>query len=268
MVTMHLGTMGFSYNDWERVFYPDGLPASNYLKHYSKYFNAVEIDSTFYGTPRLSTVKQWAMVTPHDFRICVKTPRKVTHDLMLNQALDDMREFVRTITQLGQKLGVILIQFPPSFTFGRFNNRLADFLFRLRTSPEAGKATRFAVEFRHQSWYTMKTSKMLEKFDVCWAATEYPGLPTDICRTSDFLYIRWIGRHGTYKHHGHEREDKSPQLQQWWGRIYKHMNDVDAVYGFFNNDYSGHAPATCNKFKNIAGLPIKNLKPPQQKSLF
>lgn len=268
MDSMYLGTMGFSYKDWESVFYPKKLAPSKYLRHYSKFFNSVEIDSTFYGTPRLSTVKQWAMITPHDFRICVKTPRKITHDLMLNNALDEMREFVKIITKLGQKLGVILIQFPPSFTFGRFYKRLAEFFIHLQTSLEVGKATRFAVEFRHLSWYTMETSKMLEEFGVCWTATEYPQLPADIYRTSDFLYIRWIGQHGTYTHHDQERDDKSPQLEQWWERIKEHINDLDAIYGFFNNDYSGHAPATCHKFKKIVGLPTKNMIPPQQKSLF
>lgn len=268
MVSFYLGTMGFSYKDWERVFYPVGTSPRNYLRHYSKYFNAVEIDSTFYGTPRLKTIEQWAAITPKNFQICVKTPRKITHELMLDNALDEMREFIRVIKKLGRKLGVILIQFPPSFSFGSYYEKLEDFLSQMRARPEASEDIRFAVEFRHISWHTRNTAQMLEKYHVCWAATEYPQMPGEIYRTTEFLYIRWIGQHGTYPQHDQERVDKTSQLEQWWQRIDEHIHDIGALYGFFNNDYSGHAPVTCNKFKNIVGLPTKNIKPPQQQRLF
>ncbi len=268
MALMYLGTMGFSYDDWESVFYPEGMFSRNYLKHYSKFFNAVEIDSTFYGTPRLVTVRSWVGVTPQDFKICVKTPRRITHDLMLEDASDEMNGFLKVVQNLGDKLGVILIQFPPSFTLLKFAKRLEEFLYHLRFSLEGGDDLRFAVEFRHFSWYTDFTAEMLRNYRVCWVTTEYPNLPQDINRTSDFLYIRWIGQHGTYMHHDQEREDKTPKLEQWWESIKEQIDDVNAIYGFFNNDYSGHAPATCNRFKSVIGLPTKNLKPPQQTSLF
>jgi uncharacterized protein YecE (DUF72 family) len=268
MVAWYLGTMGFGYKDWERVFYPDRLSSRNYLRYYSRYFNAVEIDSTFYGTPRLSTVRHWAGITPHDFKICVKTPRRITHELMLKDAVEEMRDFVRVIIELGEKLGVILIQFPPSFTHNRYFNRLEEFLLRLRSSLGKIKDIRFAVEFRHLSCYTTTTAVMLGSYQVCWTATEYPKLPGKIYKTTDYLYIRWIGQHGTYQHHDREREDKTSQLIQWWEQIQDNISNIDAIYGFFNNDYSGHAPVTCNKFKSITGLPTKTLKPPQQGTLF
>ena len=81
MTNWYLGTMGFSYPDWAGTFYPDTLAQRNYLGHYSRFFNAVEIDSTFYGTPRLTTVKRWATSTPADFRFCPKTPRMITHEV-------------------------------------------------------------------------------------------------------------------------------------------------------------------------------------------
>lgn len=268
MASMFLGTMGFGYKDWERVFYPEGLFSRNYLKHYSKFFNAVEIDTTFYGTPRLGTVKTWAGVTPQDFRFCVKTPRRITHDLLLKNSNDEMDEFLNIVQNLGDKLGVILIQFPPSFTLQKYDKRLDEFLYYLRFGIGGGDDFRFAVEFRHVSWYTDQTAEVLGKYRICWVATEYPNLPEDIHRTSDIIYIRWIGQHGTYAHHDREREDKSRQLKQWWGRIKEQIDNVAAIYGFFNNDYSGHAPATCNRFKSVVGLPTKNLTPPQQVSLF
>ncbi|MFM8319666.1 MAG: DUF72 domain-containing protein, partial [Chloroflexota bacterium] len=65
-----IGTMGFSYEDWAGVFYPAGAKTVSFLPYYSRIFNAVEIDSTFYGTPRHSTVERWAAAAPDDFRFC------------------------------------------------------------------------------------------------------------------------------------------------------------------------------------------------------
>lgn len=61
MVGGYIGTMGFSYKDWNGVFYPAELKASGYLRYYSRIFNCVEVDSTFYGTPRPLAVRCWAV---------------------------------------------------------------------------------------------------------------------------------------------------------------------------------------------------------------
>ena len=262
MVNWYLGTMGFSYKDWSRVFYPESMAPRKYLGHYSRAFNAVEIDSTFYGTPRIETVQHWLRTTPEDFQICVKTPRKITHELMLQNSFEEMSEFVGILRTLNSKLGVILIQFPPSFTLdGQFHN-LETFLTQLRSDMPVAQGIRFAVEFRHRSWYTPRTAEMLGQYQVCWTATEYPNLPNTIYRTTDYLYMRWIGQHGTYHHHDRERVDKTSQFVRWMEHTQQYLDDVNAVYGFFNNDYAGHAPETCNKFKTIVGLPIKPLHPP------
>jgi uncharacterized protein YecE (DUF72 family) len=86
--------------------------------------------------------------------------------------------------------------------------------------------------------------------------------------TSDFIYIRWIGEHGRYQTKDHEQVDMTPQLEKWWADIQSRQRELRAVYGFFNNDYAGHGPATCNRFKEIAGLPATSSRPPQQGRLF
>jgi uncharacterized protein YecE (DUF72 family) len=221
--------MGFSYKDWNSVFYPDGLAPRDYLNHYSQVFDTVELDSTFYGTPRPQYVERWAAVTPPDFTFAVKTPREITHDLRLEDAIQPMDGFLNTIRLLGDKLGVILIQLPPDMTFA-YIHKLAVFL------RELPKDIRFGVEFRHPSWHQTATGQMLQNRDVCWVSTDYIHLPQRVYVTTDFIYIRWIG--------------------------------VYSIYGFFNNDYAGHGPATCNRFKEITGLPTNPTQPPQQGSLF
>jgi uncharacterized protein YecE (DUF72 family) len=172
-----------------------------------------------------------------------------------------MSEFCSSIRLFGKKLGAVLIQLPPGFTTSRFNV-LKMFL------EEIPDDLRFAIEFRNPTWYTDDTVQLLSSFNVCWVTSEYPGLPMDIRKTTDFLYVRWIGEHGKYKPHTHERVDKSQQLELWWANIQPYLDDVQAFYGFFNNDYTGFAAGTCKKFMKIVGLPAEENNLPKQQSLF
>jgi uncharacterized protein YecE (DUF72 family) len=247
-----LGTMGFGYKDWGGgVFYPVGLPSANFLAYYSRSFNAVELDTTFYGVPTLAKVKQWANSVPDRFVFCAKLPRTLTHDNGLRKVQGELDEFVEVMRHLGEKLGVILIQLPPGFTLAE-EKYLVEFLKYLPTD------IRFAVEFRHPSWLVPKIEDMLNRNQVSWATTEYPGLPNQVKQTSDFLYIRWIGQHGTYDRHTYERVDKTSQLVWWNEQLQPHLDRADRVYGFFNNDYAGYAIGTCNKYKKILGLPVSS----------
>jgi uncharacterized protein YecE (DUF72 family) len=261
MVDWHLGTMGFGFKEWSGVFYPEGVSSRDYLIHYSKVFDAVELDSTFYGTPRPEYVERWAAVTPEAFRFCVKVPREITHDLRLIDASDKMNAFVETMAILEEKLGVILIQLPPDFSFNQIHN-LAVFLRQLPSG------FRFAVEFRHRSWQTMATGQLLQNHNVCWASADYIHMDKRVTATSDLLYIRWIGRHGRFDSHDVELIDPTPDLETWVQEIQSQIGEVFSVYGFFNNDYSGYSPTTCNRFKQLLGLPIKHSQPPRQSRLF
>ncbi|NIT54716.1 MAG: DUF72 domain-containing protein, partial [Aliifodinibius sp.] len=96
MVDFYIGTMGFSYKDWAGAFYPPGISPREYLTFYSRIFNAVEIDSTFYGTPKAGSVERWREGSPEGFRICLKVPRSITHDAGLVGVDDEMMKFVHT----------------------------------------------------------------------------------------------------------------------------------------------------------------------------
>lgn len=257
----YLGTVGFGYKDWDGVFYPAGSPTRNYLSHYSKIFNTVELDTTFYGTPSAERVKQWAANTPADFKFCVKTPRQITHELRLKGTASLMQAFLDVIGLLEQKLGVILIQLPPSFSAAQFDT-VAAFL------EDLPLGLRYAIEFRHESWFTGETTTLLKTHHICWTSTDYSDLPRQIALTTDFLYIRWLGRHGQFEQKDQEQIDVSPQLAWWWEYIQPQLARVQTIYGFFNNDYAGHSPATCNQFKTIVGLSPTYPQLPQQGRLF
>jgi len=265
MVNWYLGTMGFSYKDWVGPFYPADIGARDFLKYYGETFNSVEIDSTFYGTPPVGNVNRWIAVTPEGFKICCKMPKQITHDMELSGARHLLAEFVKVMRLLGDRLGVILIQFPPSFSFEKFP-LLKAFL------PELPADMRFAVEVRHLSWHAPsqvgQTEDLLREHRVSWAATEYEQLPKRIYRTTDFLYIRFIGKHLQFIRHDSEQSDVTPQLRWWWENIQPHVEHISDLYGYFNNDYAGFAAGTCNRFKSMFGFEVKPLIYPKQERLF
>lgn len=257
----HLGTMGFGYKQWVGAFYPAGLAAKNFLSHYSQHFDSVEIDSTFYGIPRVEQLKKWHQSTPAKFTFCLKTPRLITHELPLEQAVEPMHSFLEVVPALREKLGPILIQFAPNFT-AQSRPYLDQFLSQLPTTH------RYAVEFRHPSWVGEETAVMLKKHNICWVTADYIHLPHEIIRTTDFLYLRFIGPHGQYATKDKELVDLTPKLKTWHEKINAHAQAISSVYGYFNNDYSGHSPATCNRFKRLAGLEETEIRPLQQGRLF
>jgi uncharacterized protein YecE (DUF72 family) len=278
--------MGFSYADWNGVFYPKDLPPHKRLAYYSRIFNAVEIDSTFYGPPRPETVRRWAAATPPDFCFCLKAPRQFTHQAGLVGVQGDLLKFIASIQNLGEKLGALLFQFPPSFG----PDRLPALLSCLEGLP---RGLRCAVEIRHPAWYAPEgpdlgepaLARALRPLGVCWAATEYPDLPRRIDPSAGFLYLRWIGQHGTFQRHDQERIDRRDQLRHWLQDLERSLAvpppalpdhprepaghpSPPLIFGFFNNDYAGFAAGTANRFKALAGLPATPFLPAQQAKLF
>ena len=142
---LYLGTSGWSYADWEGTLYPEGLPAGSRLAEYAKHYATVEIDSTFYGTPRRSTVEKWREVAPEGFLFAAKVPQEITHEKNLVDCEALTENFVRTMELLGDRLGPLLLQLPPSFAVEGMGV-LEDFLAGLPGG------FRYAVEVRHRSW--------------------------------------------------------------------------------------------------------------------
>ncbi len=260
--------MGYSYADWLGVFYPPGMRSENFLTYYSRIFNAVEIDSSFYGLPSTHTLQRWVASTPREFRFCLKMPRAITHNGVLLGVQTEMRQFVHRVQGLGDKLGVILLQFPPSFTVENVG-ALESLLMGLPPG------VCYAVEVRHPSWYTSAKpgeepmlAGLLREHGVCWTANDYPGLPRVIYRTVDFLYVRWIGQHGSFSRHDRERVDRTATLREWYDLLIREVGEVRSIYGFFNNDFAGFAAGTANRFKQLAGFEVHSFDLPQQGRLF
>jgi len=125
-------------------FYPACFSHRNYLPYYSKYFNKVELGTTFYSIPQPATVQSWCNITPVDFRFSLKTPRRITHELGVKRAHGLMIEFLDSMHPLGEKLGSILIQLSPKYSQVNFSV-LGEFF------ESIFYTYKFAIEFRHES---------------------------------------------------------------------------------------------------------------------
>jgi uncharacterized protein YecE (DUF72 family) len=81
--TLRIGTSAFTAAGWPGIFYPRWMPEREYLTYYATKFDTVEVDSTFYRTPALTTVQGWYSKTPKGFVFAAKVPQKITHEKML-----------------------------------------------------------------------------------------------------------------------------------------------------------------------------------------
>ena len=141
------------------------------LERYSARFDAVEINSTFYRSHRRSTYQRWAACTPPDFRFSAKVPRAITHDLRLRDAAAPLAAFASEIGGLGEKLGPILVQLPPSLAFDPATS--AQFFSFLRTLIPGS----IVCEPRHSSWFDQEAATLLIAHRISLAAVDPTSHP-------------------------------------------------------------------------------------------
>ena len=183
--------------------YPEGLPVGSRLAEYARHYATVEIDSTFYGTPRRSTVERWREISPEGFRFAAKFPQEITHDKDLVGTDELTRTFVDTMRLLLDRLGPLLVQLPPSFSVEGMGV-LEDFL---STLPEG---VRYAVEVRHRSWLGSDLPGLLREHGVALTLIDYPRMPRMEDATADFVYIRWLGDRREFpSDHTHPKRDRT-----------------------------------------------------------
>jgi uncharacterized protein YecE (DUF72 family) len=133
--TLYLGTSGFGYDEWRHgVFYPEGLPASRMLSHYATLFRSVEINYTFRKFPSQKVLSSWLQQTPEGFRFTLKANQRITHVRRLRDVAGEVRAFMTEATVLGDRLGPVLFQCPPTVEYDA--PLLATFLDGLRDKPD------------------------------------------------------------------------------------------------------------------------------------
>jgi len=238
-----IGTSGWAYRHWRSgVFYPEGLKSADQLAHYATIFDCVELNSTFYHTPRETTIRTWLERTPKAFLFAYKGARTITHLRRLRD-VDEITQFVISrAALLGDKLGPILWQFPPGFHCDL--ERLAAFL-RLLPGPY-----RYAFEFRHESWFHEECYRLLREHNAALVWGDTPRYPLVKEITADFVYARL---------HGHEVLYAScysqAELEEWAADFRRALRQGKDVFVFFDNDAEGYAPHNALTLREIMQRP-------------
>ncbi len=254
MIRIYLGTQGWSYPSWEGPFYPAGTTNKEYLPEYAKHFDTVELDTTFYAIPRGTTIAGWRERTPDGFRFAAKFPKVVTHEKELREAGLEANVFVEAMAGLGDKLGPLLLQMPPGWTAAGMDD-LAAFLPDLPAGPQ------YALEVRHRSWLAEETFErlkgLLQRHGVALCLVQHAWMPVLDTITAPFVYIRWLGRREDIPdgEFGHVRINRDVQLDRWAEQVRRYRDAALTVYGYFNNHYQGHSPASVRALQaRLSGL--------------
>jgi uncharacterized protein YecE (DUF72 family) len=170
----HLGDSRIGTAGWSiPAQYKDEFPgAGTHLERYAARLKAVEINSSFYRSHQRKTYERWAAGVPADFRFSVKVPRTMTQERRLKDCGDLLEQFGGEVSGLGEKLGVLLVQLPPSLAYDAGVTR-AFFLDLRRIHPA------IACEPRHVSWFTPPADAALKKLKIARVAADPPRAPGD-----------------------------------------------------------------------------------------
>ena len=233
---LYLGTSGWSYPGWRGRFYPAGLASKGWLPFYAEHFNTVEINMTFYRFPKAEMLENWIALTPAGFKFTLKANRGITHLKKLRDVGHDVSFFYSLAAKLGERLGCILYQFPPSVT--RDDELLRGFLAVL------SRDYRNVIEFRDASWYAEEVFDMLRANGVTLCVVSSEKVPAQAVVTTETAYFRFHGLTGGYRYLYTEDE-----LRHWAGIIGKIK--AAETYAYFNNDYQAAAVQNASRLSEL-----------------
>ncbi len=228
-------------------FYPKEAQPGDYLRLYSRVFDAVEVDSTYYRTPSPFMVSNWRKATPEGFLFSAKFPKKITHELKLRDSLAQLERFYKSISELREKLGALVIQLPPSFNYNKDREALEEFLGQIDSKY------RHAIEVRNKSWFKPEVYKLLGEHNVslAWSENQYASTPPEA--TSDTAYVRMVGDRSITNFGGMQR-DQGEVMRKWYDALEEKSGLFKQGFIFFNNHFAGFGPGSVNEFRRLAGL--------------
>lgn len=245
MRNLHLGTIGWSYTFWRGSFYPKKTPSKDFLSYYAAQFDTVEVDNTFYRMPKQQVVTNWRTQVGDNFRFSLKFPGRITHVKMLKDCQAETSFFLEEANLLGEKLGPMLLQFPPNFG----GDHIPDLAAYLQNLP---RSNRYVVEVRDEAWLKPDFYELLRANNASLAWVDSPNMPQTNEVTADFLYVRWEGNRKKVKGTlGKVEADTRLSLMQWAGKLKPLLSSQMEVYGYFGKYYSGYPPSDINLLSKL-----------------
>jgi uncharacterized protein YecE (DUF72 family) len=255
MTLVFVGTSGYSYDDWVGPFYPPGTQNADYLSFYSKEFNFVELNFSYYKKPDAFMLERMVQKIPDNFLFTIKAHKSMTHEISddLIQEIASFKQGIRPLKE-AQKLGAILLQFPYSFHYTPQNRKQLD---NISTNLEGYP---LAMEFRNNEWVKDQVIEELKLRRICYVNVDMPDMPkllkpSDIV-TSELSYIRFHGRNKNMWWQGDNvsRYDylySDDELNDWLTRIKNILDKAKMLLISFNNHSRGQAIQNARKMKEL-----------------
>jgi uncharacterized protein YecE (DUF72 family) len=235
---VRVGCSGWQYKHWKGDFYPADLPADRWLAHYTRVFDTVEINNSFYRLPEIAAVRGWADRAPRGFRFAWKGSRYLTHMRKLKDPADPLARLYSRARLLGIKLGPVLFQLPPRWAPNL--ERLEAFVGAL--APDV----QHAIEFREAAWYSSEVFRILERGRVALCLHDMPGSAVRRQVVGPFVYVRFHGATGRYR-----GNYPDAQLAEWAEWLAERAAERLDIYAYFNNDVHGHAPRNASTLRDM-----------------
>lgn len=220
----HIGCSGFHYKDWRGKFYPEKLAMKNWFDYYTKFFDTVELNVTFYRFPQLSFLQSWYQKSPEHFRFSVKAPKAITHYKQFHDTTRFITDFYETSNNgLKEKLGPVLFQLPGRLAYNE--ERLERIINSLNPSFNN------VLEFRHESWWRDDVYKALAERNIAFCGMSHPTLPDNVIVNTSNVYYRFHGIPNLY------RSPYSKEFLQGVVNAVKNNDRAKTGWFYFNNDF-------------------------------
>jgi uncharacterized protein YecE (DUF72 family) len=256
-MAIHVGIGSWADDEYVGVLYPKGLKSSDRLREYAKSFSHVEVNSSFYATPKLATVKGWIAQTPDDFTFSVKLHRAFSQSPAKTAEKGELLQKLLTgvAPLLGKKrLATFLLVMPPTFTAEKRNIEELDTLAK-QLQPYG-----LAVELRDRGWVTGKqrgeTLRYFRERQLIWVAVDMPRIPgsqlmpvVDEVTHPSKAYLRLHGRNPKYLEagsaaEGHHYAYSKRELTLLAKRVRALAAKAKDTYVIANNHAEDFAPRT------------------------
>ncbi|QGW83291.1 DUF72 domain-containing protein [Variovorax paradoxus] len=226
---LHIGCAGWSL---PRTLWPEFPAEGSHLERYAQRFGAAELDTSFYRPHRRETYERWAASTPEGFRFAVKLPQSITHEKRLLDAMPEFDAFLEQAGGLGDKLGCLVVQLPPSLAFDADAARR--FLFALRRRHQGA----VALEPRHRSWFAPQVDALLSRFQIARVLAD-PVLFAEAAAPGGWPRFVYLRLHGSPRRYWSAYEDAL--LERLASRLRLAQGEGAECWCIFDNTAGGEA---------------------------
>lgn len=299
MKDLHIGISGWRYAPWRGDFYPRGLRQRDELRYASRAFNSIELNGSFYALQTPERYRQWAGDTPTRFCFSIKGPRYISHIKRLRDAREGLANFFASgPLELGEKLGPILWQVPPSLGFDE--EVVEQFLAQLPRDSQAAlklardsatrkpghwpealgaQPLRHALEVRHQSFATPRFVRLLRQYGVALVIADAPRKwpYAEDLTARDFVYLRLHGDKELYasgyaeaalrrwsRRIEHWRRGSQPRDAELFDDSIAGDRHPRQVFCYFDNDMKVRAPYDASRLMQLLDLKLDDRQEPGQ----